>query len=85
MTLDEKIAQMTAIWSDRQRLENDNGEFIVKEADDILGNGIGHVARPSENKNPDTPNKTPLATVKFTNDLQHWIIENTRLGITTVP
>lgn len=84
MTLDEKIAQMTAIWSDRQRLENDNGEFIAKEAGDILGNGIGHVARPSENKNPVGPNKAPLATVKFTNDLQRWTIENTRLGIPAI-
>lgn len=84
MTLEEKVAQMTAVWEARQRLENDQGEFVAKEAPEILGNGIGHVARPSENKSPGSPNKTPLATVRFTNDIQRWLIENTRLGIPAI-
>lgn len=84
MTLEEKAAQLQTIWQERQALETDTGVFIEAKASAILGLGIGQVARPAENKGPTTMNKTPLATVAFTNAIQKWLIDNTRLGIPAI-
>ena len=84
MTLEEKAAQLQAIWFKRQLLETEKGEFIEEQAEEVLGLGIGHVARPSENKHPVSPNKTPLAMARFVNDVQRWLLENTRLGIPAI-
>lgn len=84
MTLEEKVAQLQTIWVKRQELETETGEFTATKAQEILGSGIGQVARPAENKLPKTPNKTPLQTVTFTNAIQKWLIENTRLGIPAI-
>lgn len=81
MTLEEKFAQLQAVWIGRQHLENDSGEFIPNRAAEFLQYGIGHIARPSENKDIISTNKGPQETVKFVNDLQRWLLENTRLGI----
>jgi len=81
MTLEEKVAQLQSVWQKRQELETDDAVFNPEKAKEMLGNGIGHLARPSENKAIKTPNKTPLQTVLFTNALQKWLLENTRLGI----
>jgi beta-glucosidase len=81
MTLEEKVAQLQSVWQQRQDLETDKGVFNPEKAKEILGNGIGHLVRPSENKEIKTPNKTPLQTVIFTNALQKWLVDNTRLGI----
>jgi len=84
MTLEEKVAQLQSVWQKRQDLETDDGVFIPEKAKDILGNGIGQLVRPSENKAIKTPNKSPLQTVVFTNALQKWLVENTRLGIPAI-
>lgn len=84
MTMEEKVAQLQAIWIKRQELETDSGEFTPKRAKDVIGLGIGQVARPSENKSSGSPNKTPVETVAFVNALQKWLIENTRLGIPAI-
>lgn len=81
MTLEEKIAQLQSVWEKRKDLETDQGVFNPDKAKDILGKGVGHLVRPSENKAINTPNKTPLQTALFTNALQKWLVENTRLGI----
>jgi beta-glucosidase len=81
MTLEEKIAQLQSVWEKRKDLETDQGVFNPDNAKDILGKGVGHLVRPSENKAINTPNKTPLQTALFTNALQKWLVENTRLGI----
>lgn len=81
MTLEEKVAQLQSVWKGRQELETDAGVFNPAKAKEILGNGVGHLVRPSENKEIKTPNKTPAQTVAFNNALQKWLIENTRLGI----
>jgi len=84
MTLEEKVAQLESVWFARQALETDDGVFTAAKAREILGIGIGQIARPSENKTNLTPNKTPAQTVAFTNAIQKWLLENTRLGIPAV-
>ncbi len=84
MTIEEKVAQMQTIWVKRQELENEQGKFTNAKAKDLLGSGIGQIARPSENKKAITPNKTPEQTVDFINDSQRWLMENTRLSIPAI-
>lgn len=84
MTLEEKVAQLQTVWAARQKLETDSGEFTAEHAKEILGMGIGQVARPSENKATLTPNKTPAQTLAFTNAVQKYLVENTRLGIPAI-
>lgn len=84
MTLEEKVMQLQTVWEKRQLLETEAAIFTAEHAKGILGEGIGQVARPSENKAQITPNKTPLQTAVFTNAIQKWVIENTRLGIPVI-
>ena len=82
MTIEEKIAQLETIWEKRKQLETESGEFTNEHAKEILGQGIGQVARPAENKK--APNKSASQTALFTNAIQKWILENTRLGIPVI-
>ncbi|HEY0894438.1 MAG TPA: glycoside hydrolase family 3 N-terminal domain-containing protein [Cellvibrio sp.] len=84
MTLEEKAAQLQTVWVARQKLETDGGEFTAEHAKDVLGLGIGQVARPAENKAVITPNKLPSQTLAFTNAVQKYLVENTRLGIPAI-
>lgn len=76
MTTQEKVAQMLTVWKQRETFD-DSGEFVAEKASEILQHGIGHIGRPSENKSPEQ-------TVAFTNSVQKWLIENTRLGIPAI-
>ena len=82
MTLEEKVAQLETIWETRKQLETDSGEFTSKHAKKFLEHGIGQVGRPSENRK--APNKSALQTALFTNAIQKWVAENTRLGIPVI-
>jgi len=84
MTLEEKVAQLQTVWAARQQLETEAGVFTTEKANAILGLGIGQVARPAENKATLTPNKTPAQTLAFTNAVQKYLVENTRLGIPAI-
>mgnify|MGYP003133051692 FL=1 len=84
MTLEEKVAQLQAVWAARQDLETTDGAFTDAKASAILGLGVGQIARPAENKEQITTNKTPEQTVAFVNDAQRWLLENTRLGIPAI-
>ncbi|MFT7560152.1 MAG: beta-glucosidase [Flavobacteriales bacterium] len=84
MSLEEKVAQMLTIWQKRQEIESEEGAFVADKAEELMGMGIGQIARPSENKAAITPNKTPLQTVSFVNDSQRWLMENTRLAIPAI-
>jgi beta-glucosidase len=77
MTLQEKIAQMETVWEEGRKLANKNGLFNPNAALDIIPLGIGHIGRPSENK-------SPLTTVKYTNGIQQFLVEETRLGIPAI-
>ncbi|MDQ6926530.1 MAG: glycoside hydrolase family 3 protein, partial [Candidatus Eremiobacteraeota bacterium] len=74
MTLDEKVAQLRSIWADKNRLLGANRLFDTDNAARALPLGIGRVERPSEGR-------SPAEQVAFTNALQHYLVEHTRLGI----
>jgi beta-glucosidase len=81
MTLEEKIAQMEGLWENPDQLKDLNqpfvdssGKFVPALADKVLKNGIGEITRPSEKRDP-------RAMAEFTNTVQKWLKENTRLGI----
>jgi len=81
MTLEEKIAQLGGTWQNRS-IEHDenlffvgkNREFLPDRAAVLLKDGLGGMSRPSEGRGP-------REMAEFTNTVQRWIIEHTRLGI----
>jgi beta-glucosidase len=82
MTLEEKVAQTLGIWKRKERITDDEGRFAAAKAAEMLGNGIGQIARPSELR--DRPKRIvlgPRENAAFVNAVQKWLIENTRLGI----
>ena len=81
MTLEEKIAQLGGTWQNRGQVHDEtllfvgkNREFLPDRATVLLKNGLGEMSRPSEQRGP-------REMAEFTNTLQKWIIEHTRLGI----
>src|SRR5450631_94176 len=81
MTVEEKVAQMTGAWenrgffSDPQALfVDERGNFLLERATVLLKYGIGEISRPSEGRDP-------RAMVEYTNTVQKWVKQNTRLGI----
>lgn len=84
MTLEEKIAQIGSVWQNKHDIETDDFLFTAKGAKEHLKHGIGQIARPSENKEGLTINKTPQQTLDFVNQSQRWLVENTRLRIPAI-
>ena len=81
MTLEEKVAQLQGTWqnkafkSDTNHLfVDDKGAFLPDAAALVLKNGMGQMSRPSENRGP-------REMAEFTNTIQKWLKENTRLAI----
>jgi beta-glucosidase len=81
MTLEEKIAQLGGAWQNRSIVNDEtlffvskNREFLPDRAAVLLKDGLGEMSRPSEQRGP-------REMAEFTNTLQKWIIEHTRLGI----
>jgi beta-glucosidase len=83
MTLEEKIAQVTAFWN-KDAFSDAEGRFVAEKARVALPHGIGQISRPSEVK-PTSPQgpvvRGPRENAVFLNDLQRWLKESTRLGI----
>ena len=83
MTLEEKVAQLEGIWQQKSQFQDANGVFDATKAKALLGQGIGQVSRPSEIAG--TPNgprgRSPREQAEYTNAVQKFLIENTRLGI----
>ena len=83
MTLEEKVAQLTCLWANRPQVNpqtdfaTDRGEFSPAKAAEVMKYGIGQIARQRERKDP-------RAGAKFANDVQKWLLENTRLGIPAI-
>jgi beta-glucosidase len=76
MTLDEKLAQLGGIWGfdvlqDRR--------FSQEKAESLIKNGIGQISRAAAST---ALTSQQLAT--FTNDIQRFLVENTRLGIPAI-
>jgi beta-glucosidase len=80
MTLQEKIAQLEGTWQtglpvgSPARFEDADGNFDPALAAVALKNGLGEMTRPSANRGP-------LEEAKFTNAVQKWLRDHTRLGI----
>ncbi len=76
MTLDEKIAQMGSYWV-YQLL--DGTMFSAEKADFLIGHGIGQITRVGG-----ASNLRPAQSAALTNNIQKFLVENTRLGIPAV-
>ena len=84
MTLEEKVAQMEGAWENlsfhkdpKTLIVDDKGNFMPDRAALLLKNGLGELSRPSE----PIVNRGPRAMAEYTNTIQKWFLENTRLGI----
>jgi len=81
MTLEEKVAQLVGTWQNKSfigatnpRIVDEKGIFDAAQAGVLLKHGLGEMSRPSENRGP-------REMAEFTNSIQKWLKENTRLGI----
>ncbi|NRA30520.1 MAG: glycoside hydrolase family 3 C-terminal domain-containing protein [Parvularculaceae bacterium] len=100
MTLDEKLAQISCIWMEKAKILDENGDFSPEKMKAEFPHGVGCFARPqdtiglevqTERKDLNDSTvirrlsaRTPSETVKLTNAVQKWMIEETRLGIPTL-
>lgn len=81
MTVEEKVAQLTAIWNAKWRMDNDDFTFNADSARMVMPNGIGHLTRPGEKGSSKPPGRSGQETVAYINAVQKWLVEETRLGI----
>jgi beta-glucosidase len=85
MTLEEKIAQITTVWTLKNELLNDRGQFDAAKADRLFPAGIGQFARPSDLQGVGSPLQTPYRderqTIELVNAIQRHAMTKTRLGI----
>src|SRR5437763_3779108 len=73
MTLEEKVAQMLSIWNTKRQITDARGRFDPARAPEWFRVGVGRIERPSEGHGA-------RAQAEFTNAIQRWVKENTRLG-----
>jgi beta-glucosidase len=59
MTLDEKIAQITTVWTDKVKLLDAQGELDPSKLGPTFPNGIGHFTRPSDGRGSFSPRVVP--------------------------
>jgi beta-glucosidase len=76
MTLDEKIAQLGSCWTFQVL---DHGSFDVARASQLMVHGIGQITRVAG-----ATDKSPRAGAELANTIQHYLREQTRLGIPAI-
>ena len=76
MTLDEKLAQIGSVWMYELQTQ---GEVDQKKVDDKFKQGIGQITRIAGASTLD-----PVHAAKTANQLQKFLVENTRLGIPAI-
>jgi beta-glucosidase len=86
MTLEEKVAQLQCIWFGKGKMvDAATGAFNQEKAKAAFPNGIGQLARPSDNAGLSKFGKNRFRSaedaVVFLNDVQRFLVEQTRLGI----
>ncbi|MEI9928438.1 MAG: glycoside hydrolase family 3 N-terminal domain-containing protein [Sphingomonas sp.] len=91
MTLDEKVAQLVALWQHKDQIQTPAGAFDPAKASANFPNGLGMISRPYDRVGVATPtgagavagvaNKGALEEATYINAAQHWAVEKTRLGI----
>ncbi len=77
MTLEEKVAQMLCLWSGKRQITDGQGRFDPAHAPEWFKVGIGRIERPSDGHGA-------RAEAEFTNAVQRWVKENTRLGVPVI-
>jgi len=73
MTLDEKLAQIACVWSTQLV---DAGAFSSDKAAEQMPHGTGQVTRIAA-----STGLRPRENAAFMNEIQRWLVEETRLGI----
>jgi beta-glucosidase len=85
MTLPEKIAQITAIWTQKPQIFDAKGDVDPAKIAKVFPNGIGQFSRPNDLAGPGSPLPIPFRderrTVALVNALQKHQLTKTRLGI----
>ncbi|MCP9237235.1 glycoside hydrolase family 3 N-terminal domain-containing protein [Lewinella sp. JB7] len=81
MTTEEKVAQITAVWADKHKMEGEDYSFDPTKARDVIPYGIGHVTRPSERAGNGESGRSGAEEVAYVNAIQRYLVEDTRLGI----
>jgi beta-glucosidase len=81
MTLEEKVAQMEGAWENKNfhkdpqtMFVDQKGNFLPERAAALMKDGLGQISRPSEGRGP-------REMAEYTNTVQRWMKESTRLGI----
>jgi beta-glucosidase len=77
MTLEEKVGQMLCMWNAKRQITDAKGRFDPAKAPKWFKVGIGRIERPSDGHGA-------RAEAEFTNAIQRWVKENTRLGIPVI-
>src|SRR5438105_12947592 len=77
MTLEEKVAQMLCLWSAKRQVTDARGRFDPARAPEWFRVGIGRIERPSDGHGA-------RAQAEFTNAIQRWLKDHTRLGIPVI-
>lgn len=83
MTLEEKIAQITTVWTTKLEMFDRNLRFDPAKASSLHPHGIGQFGRPSDGRAA-SPHEHGLGiarTVELVNAVQRHALEKTRLGI----
>ncbi|MGK6320547.1 glycoside hydrolase family 3 N-terminal domain-containing protein [Sphingomonas sp. DT-204] len=90
MTLEEKVAQLIALWATKAEVM-DGLTFDPAKASATYPHGVGAIARASDKRGgPGISGaaggnaarwRTPAETVAFVDAVQRWALEQTRLGI----
>lgn len=76
MTLPEKVSQLTSVWVYELLSQH---SVSTDKAKKKIGEGIGHITRIGG-----ASDATPEKYVEFANDIQRYLVENTRLGIPAI-
>ena len=74
MTLEEKVGQMLCLWQGKRDITDAQGRFDPSRASRWFRVGIGRIERPNNGHGA-------RAQAEFTNAIQRWVQEHTRLGI----
>jgi beta-glucosidase len=77
MTLEEKVGQMLCMWNARRQITDAQGRFDAARAPKWFKVGIGRIERPSDGHGA-------RAEAEYTNAIQRWVKDNTRLGIPVI-
>src|ERR1041385_8034864 len=77
MTLEEKVGQMLCLWQGKRAITDSAGRFDPSHPPDWFRIGVGRIERPGERHDARTE-------AEYTNAIQRWVKEHTRLGIPTL-